>query len=95
MKKAIIFALVGLSLASCTQTEKGASIGAVSGAVIGGAVTGNVRGAAVGAAIGGVGGALIGNASEPGYCYYRDFTFCCDIARLQGRNYNQTTRFFW
>ncbi len=60
MKKAIIFALVGLSLASCTQT------------VIGGAVTGNVRGAAVGAAIGGVGGALIGNASEPGYCYYRD-----------------------
>ena len=72
MKKAIIFALVGLSLASCTQTEKGASIGAVSGAVLGGAITGNVRGAAVGAAIGGVGGALIGNASEPGYCYYRD-----------------------
>ena len=72
MKKAIIFALVGLSLASCTQTEKGASIGAVSGAVLGGAITGNVRGAAVGAAIGGVGGALIGNASEPGYCDYRD-----------------------
>ena len=72
MKKAIVLLLVGLSVASCTQTEKGASIGAVSGAVIGGAVTGNVRGAAVGAAIGGVGGALIGNASEPGYCYYRD-----------------------
>jgi uncharacterized protein YcfJ len=72
MKKAIIFAIAGLTLAGCTQTEKGASIGAVSGAVIGGAVTGNVRGAAVGAAIGGVGGALIGNASEPGYCYYRD-----------------------
>ncbi|MBD9389371.1 glycine zipper 2TM domain-containing protein [Rhizobium sp. CG4] len=72
MKKAIVFALVGLALASCTQTEKGASIGAVSGAVLGGAITGNVRGAAVGAAIGGVGGALIGNANEPGKCYYRD-----------------------
>jgi uncharacterized protein YcfJ len=72
MNKAIVFALVGLALASCTQTEKGASIGAVSGAVLGGAITGNVRGAAVGAAIGGVGGALIGNANEPGKCYYRD-----------------------
>lgn len=73
MKKAIVFVLLGLSLASCTQTEKGASIGAVSGAVLGGAITGNVRGAAVGAAIGGVSGALIGRVSEqPGQCYYRD-----------------------
>lgn len=72
MKKAIIFALVGLSLASCTQTEKGASIGAVSGAVWAALSRATFIGAAVGAAIGGVGGALIGNASEPGYCYYRD-----------------------
>ncbi|MFT4163159.1 YMGG-like glycine zipper-containing protein [Shinella sp.] len=72
MKKAIALVLVGLAAASCTQTEKGAGIGAVSGAIIGGAVTGNVRGAAVGAAIGGVSGAVIGSvADQPGQCYYR------------------------
>ncbi len=73
MKKLIVLALAGLSLASCTQTEKGAGIGAASGAVIGGLATGNVRGAAVGGAIGGLAGAVIGNVSEqPGQCYYRD-----------------------
>ena len=73
MKKAILLVLMGLSVAGCTQTEKGASIGAVSGAIIGGAITGNVRGAAVGAAIGGASGAIIGNVSDqPGQCYYRD-----------------------
>ncbi len=36
MKKAIALVLVALSVASCTQTEKGAGIGAVSGAIIGG-----------------------------------------------------------
>lgn len=72
MKKAIIFAVIGLTLAGCTQTEKGAGIGAASGAILGGAITGNVRGAAVGAGIGAIGGALIGNASEPGQCRYYD-----------------------
>lgn len=73
MKKAIVLVLLGLSVASCTQTEKGAGIGAATGAIIGGAVTGNVRGAAVGAAIGGVSGALIGHVrDQPGQCYYRD-----------------------
>ena len=73
MKKTIALVLIALAAASCTQTEKGAGIGAVSGAIIGGAVTGNVRGAAVGAAIGGVSGAVIGSVSEqPGQCYYRD-----------------------
>ena len=73
MKKALVLALIGLSLAGCTQTEKGAGIGAVSGAIIGGAITGDVRGAAVGAAIGGVSGAVIGSvADQPGQCYYRD-----------------------
>jgi len=73
MKKVIALVLVGLSVAGCTATEKGAGIGAASGAIIGGAVTGNVRGAAVGAAIGGVSGAVIGSVSEqPGQCYYRD-----------------------
>ncbi|QRM56824.1 YMGG-like glycine zipper-containing protein [Sinorhizobium sp. BG8] len=73
MKEVLLFSLVGLSLAGCTATERGAGIGAASGAIIGGAVTNDVRGAAVGAAIGGVSGALIGNvAGQPGQCYYRD-----------------------
>ncbi|MEN9894872.1 MAG: hypothetical protein RIR97_724 [Pseudomonadota bacterium] len=73
MKKALIFALLALSVAGCSQTERGAAIGAGSGAVIGGLIGGNVRGAAVGAAIGGIGGAIIGNVREqPGQCYYRD-----------------------
>lgn len=73
MKKTIALVLIALAVASCSQTEKGAGIGAVSGAIIGGAITGDVRGAAVGAAIGGVSGAVIGNVTEqPGQCYYRD-----------------------
>ncbi|AOF93342.1 glycine zipper domain-containing protein [Sinorhizobium sp. RAC02] len=73
MKKIIILACMGLSLAACTATERGAGIGAATGAVVGGVATGNVRGAAVGAAVGGVAGALIGNvANQPGQCYYRD-----------------------
>lgn len=73
MKKALVLLVAGLTLASCTQTERGATIGAGTGAVIGGLATGDVRGAAVGAAIGGVSGALIGSVAEqPGQCYYRD-----------------------
>ncbi|SIQ66323.1 Glycine zipper [Rhizobium sp. RU35A] len=73
MKKALVLLVMGLTVAGCSQTEKGAGIGAGTGAIIGGLATGNVRGAAVGAAIGGVSGALIGSVSEqPGQCYYRD-----------------------
>jgi uncharacterized membrane protein len=73
MKKIAAFVLIALSVASCTQTEKGATIGAASGAIIGGIVTGNVKGAAIGAAIGGASGAVLGAVSEqPGQCYYRD-----------------------
>ncbi|PWV98166.1 outer membrane protein with glycine zipper [Hoeflea marina] len=73
MKKVIAVMLVAAALAGCTQTEKGATIGAASGAAIGGIATGRVGGALVGAAIGGVAGALIGRASEhPGQCYYRN-----------------------
>ena len=73
MKKVLLVSLVGLSLASCTATERGAGVGAASGAIIGGAITNDWRGAAVGAGIGGVSGAVIGNvAGQPGRCYYRD-----------------------
>ncbi|MEL6502936.1 MAG: glycine zipper domain-containing protein [Pseudomonadota bacterium] len=69
----IILAFAALFvLTACTATERGAATGAAAGAIIGGATTGNVRGAAVGAAAGGVAGALIGRASEPGQCRYRD-----------------------
>ncbi|MBD9372379.1 hypothetical protein IB238_07065 [Rhizobium sp. ARZ01] len=73
MKNSLFLVMVGLALAGCTPTERGAGIGAATGAVIGGAITNDVRGAAVGAAIGGVSGAVIGNvAGQPGRCYYRD-----------------------
>jgi outer membrane lipoprotein SlyB len=73
MRKLIIaVGLVGI-LASCTQTERGATIGAASGAVIGGVVSNSWQGAAIGAAAGGVTGALIGHSHERrGYCIYRD-----------------------
>jgi hypothetical protein len=69
MYKAIAILIAGLSVASCTQTERGAAVGATSGAIIGGVLTNNVRGAAVGAIVGGALGAV---ASQPGQCYYRD-----------------------
>jgi len=60
------------ALAGCSQTERGAGIGALGGAAVGAAVANDpLEGAIVGGAIGGVAGALIGNANEPGKCYYR------------------------
>ena len=72
MKKVIALVLVTLAVTSCSQTEKGAAIGAAGGAIVGGAVTGDVGGAAVGGLIGGAAGAVIGNSSERSSCYYRD-----------------------
>ena len=69
MFKAVAVLLAALTLASCTQTERGATLGAATGAVIGGVLGNNVRSAAIGAAIGGVLGAV---ASQPGQCYYKD-----------------------
>jgi hypothetical protein len=69
MYKVILVLLAALTAASCTQTERGAAVGATSGAIIGGVLSNNVRGAALGAAIGGVLGAV---AAQPGQCYYRD-----------------------
>lgn len=73
MRKLVIaLGLVG-SLASCTQTEQGAAIGAGTGAVIGGVVSNSWGGAAIGAVAGGTIGALIGNSRDrAGYCIYRD-----------------------
>jgi hypothetical protein len=92
MKKVIALVLIALAVTSCTQTEKGATIGAAGGAIIGGAVSNNFGGALVGAAIGGVAGALIGQASEPGQCYYRDrygrrYVAACPSGRRHHRRY--------
>ena len=69
MYKSIAVVIAGLMVTGCTQTERGAAVGATSGAIIGGVLSNNVRGAALGAAIGGVLGAV---AAQPGQCYYRD-----------------------
>ena len=62
-------------LAACSQTEQGAAFGALGGAAVGSVVAapGNrTEGALVGAGVGAVAGALIGRATEPNECYYRD-----------------------
>ncbi len=73
MKKAIILAVLALSLGACSRTEQGAAVGGLGGAAIGAAVAGNTaQGAVIGGAVGAVTGALIGHASERGQCRYRD-----------------------
>ena len=44
---AICLAASSLTLAACSETERGTAIGAASGAIIGGAVTGRAGGAGV------------------------------------------------
>ncbi|MGF0539535.1 glycine zipper domain-containing protein [Agrobacterium sp. ES01] len=73
MKKVLLSLGLIAALASCTATERGASVGAAGGAVIGGIASNSVGGAAIGAVAGGVAGALIGRSQErAGYCVYRD-----------------------
>jgi hypothetical protein len=72
MKKIFLAVALIIPLASCTTTEKNASLGAATGAVVGGVVTGNVRGAAVGAVIGGAAGVLVSRSHRHGWCVYRD-----------------------
>ncbi len=62
MHKILIIAATALSLAACTTTQQGATVGAIGGAVVGAAATGgNVVGTAVGAGIGAVAGAAAGD----------------------------------
>ncbi|TIN24779.1 MAG: hypothetical protein E5Y31_16960 [Mesorhizobium sp.] len=73
MKKTMLLMALLVPLAACSQTEKGAAVGGLGGAAVGAAVAGDpVQGAVVGGAVGAVAGALIGRASEPGECRYRD-----------------------
>jgi len=73
MKNLLIsLGLVAL-LAGCSATERGAVLGGATGAAVGAAVSDDVAtGAIVGGVVGATAGALIGRASEPGRCLYRD-----------------------
>ena len=80
MRKVLSIAAIiatSLTMAACSTTEKGASVGAVTGAVIGGVTTGTVGGALVGAAAGGVTGAVAGELigrydRDPTKCVWED-----------------------
>ncbi|HEX8664028.1 MAG TPA: hypothetical protein VF744_08370 [Beijerinckiaceae bacterium] len=65
MRKVLLAALIGLSVAACQtpQQSAGTASGVVAGAIVGGPV---------GAVVGGVAGAAVtapGGPLDPGYCY--------------------------
>ncbi len=67
--------LLLISLAACTPTEQNATLGALGGAAVGAAVSSDgdrEKGALIGAGVGAVAGSLIGPATQPGRCRYRD-----------------------
>ena len=73
MKKLAVLAVVGMTLAGCSQYSapqdrvvRGALIGAAAGGLIGGVATGTAGGVLVGAGIGAAAGAAIASASSPG-----------------------------
>ncbi len=72
MKKLAVLAVVGMTLAGCSQyatphdrVVQGAVIGGVAGGIIGGVATGTFGGAAVGAGVGAVAGAAVAAATTP------------------------------
>ena len=71
MKKFLVVAFAVVAISGCSQTEKGAVVGGLGGAAVGAAITGDAEGAVIGGVVGATAGALIGNANEPGRCYYR------------------------
>lgn len=63
MHKILIITVTALSMAACTTTQQGATVGAIGGGVVGAAATGgSLVGTAVGAGIGAVAGAAVGDA---------------------------------
>lgn len=78
MKKLMFVALLGATLAGCSEysesdrTVGGALIGAGTGAAIGAIATGDGTGAAIGALAGGATGAVVGNATTPRACRVYD-----------------------
>jgi outer membrane lipoprotein SlyB len=76
MKKTILaLTILAMPLAACQTAEQNAALGAVSGAALGAAVSSKedrTKGALIGAAVGVAASTLIGPATTPGQCYYRD-----------------------
>ena len=77
--KRFVIAFVGVAaLAACDansqsqRTAGGAVIGAGTGALIGGLASNSAGGAVVGGLVGGAAGALVGRATTPNRCVYRD-----------------------
>ena len=65
-----------MAVAGCQSVERDlaapAAIGGLGGAAIGAAASGDLGGALIGGALGTAAGALIGSASRPNECVYRD-----------------------
>lgn len=76
MKKLLlVLPLAALSLSACQTTDQNAAAGALGGAALGAALSSEqdrTTGALIGAAVGVAGSTLIGPATQPGQCYYRD-----------------------
>lgn len=75
MRKVLLVAAMGLTLAGCQTAREdrvlgGALIGGGTGAVIGGIAGRSVGGAVAGGLIGAAAGAIIADATRPGRCYY-------------------------
>lgn len=73
--KLVLVPLLALPLAACQTPEQNAVAGALAGAAVGAAVSSDsdrTQGALIGAAVGVAASTLIGPASQPGQCYYRD-----------------------
>lgn len=87
MHKFILICAALLSLAACTSTQRGATVGGVAGALIGGTTTGSLAGAAVGGAIGATAGAVTGQLLGR---YDRDPNRCVFIDRRTGERYLDT-----
>ncbi|MBL9050460.1 MAG: glycine zipper 2TM domain-containing protein [Tabrizicola sp.] len=67
--------LIALPLAACTPAEQTTALGALGGAAVGAAVSSDAdreKGALIGAAVGAAAATLLGPASQPGKCRYRD-----------------------
>ena len=76
MHKILIIAATCLSMAACTTTQQGATVGALGGAVVGATATGDsaagtLVGAGVGAVVGAAAGEVLGRSSDnPNICIY-------------------------
>lgn len=87
MHKILIIAATALSLAACTTTQQGATVGAIGGGVIGAAASGgSLVGTAVGAGVGAVAGAAVGEVIG----YHGTSRDRCVYRRADGTQYIDT-----